>query len=38
MCSLHACCVRSSGTLLHTICTLLNTLAHAAWADAFPDL
>ncbi len=24
--------------LLHTICTLRNTLAHAAWADAFPDL
>jgi hypothetical protein len=25
-------------TLLHTICTLRNTLAHAAWADASTDL
>jgi hypothetical protein len=25
-------------TLLHTACTLRYTLAHAAWADAFPDL
>lgn len=25
-------------TLLHTICTLRNTLARAACADAFPDI